>query len=258
MERLARFGYICKGFVYVVIGLLAAASVVGRGSVTDRQGAFQFILDQPFGRLVLLIVSVGLIGYAVWRVVSGFTDSERYGDEPKGLAIRLGSVLRGAFYGWIAIELARQVLLHRGGGKSSDRQTRHWTAQLLDKPFGRWVVAIAGACVIGYGVYQLYCAVSGKLSKKLPTRSIAPPLVALSRFGLGARAVIFGIIGGSLVSAAIHYNANRARGTPGAMRTLAAQPFGGVLLVLIGIGFAAYGVYAFVNARYRNIKARSA
>ena len=255
VERLARLGYVCKGAVYVIIGLLAAASVVGRGQVTDRQGAVRFILDYPFGHFVLLVMAIGLSGYAAWRVISGVGDSERHGNDAKGVFIRIGSVLRGLFYGWFAIELARQALRHGGGGKSSDRQTRHLTARLMDQPFGRWAVAIAGACVIGYGAYQLYCAVTGKLSKKLPARSIPPALLAISRFGLGARAIIFGIIGGSLISAAFHYSASRATGTPGAMRTIAAQPFGGLLLVLVGVGFAAYGVYAFVNARYRNIAA---
>jgi hypothetical protein len=197
-----------------------------------------------------------LIGYAIWRVSSGIADSERHGNDPKGLAIRAGSVIRGALYGWVAIELARQVVLHHGGGgKSSDSQAKHWTARVMDKPFGRWAIAIAGLCVIGYCAWQLYCAATGKLSKKIRVSKIDPKLIAVSRFGLGARAIILGVIGGSLVEAAIHYNPERARGTSGALRTLAAQPFGAVVLVLAGIGLAAYGIYAFVNARYRQIDA---
>ena len=204
---------------------------------------------------MLLVVAIGLAGYALWRVVSGIADSERRGSDPKGLAMRIGSVVRGLFYGWIAVELARQVMQYGGGGKSSDRQARHWTSRMMDVPFGRWAVAVAGACIIGYCAYQLDSAITGKLSKKIATQSIAPWLLAVSRFGPGARAVIFGITGMSLISAAIHYNPARARGHSGAMRTVAAQPFGGVLLALAGIGLASYGVYAFVNARYRRIAA---
>jgi hypothetical protein len=254
VERFARFGYLCKGFVYAVMGLLAAGTIVNRGQIGDRQGAFRWILDKPFGRLVLIIMAVGLVGYAVWRVLSGIDDSERRGRDAKGIAIRIGSVARGLFYAWVASELALLVLRHRGG-KGSDIQARHWTARAMDEPFGRWLVAIAGACVVGYCGYQLYRAITGKLSKKIRTRSIPPWLIAVSRFGLGARAIIAGVIGASLIRAAIHYSPAQARGTTGAMRSLAAQPFGAVLLALTGLGLAAYGVYAFVNARYRDIRA---
>ena len=80
-------------------------------------------------------------------------------------------------------------------------------------------------------------------------------LIAISRLGIAARAVILGVIGGSLIRAAILYNPNAARGTSGAQRQIAAMPFGGWMLMIIGAGLIAYGVYAFINARYRRIKA---
>src|SRR6478672_6841200 len=95
LERLARFGYTCKGSVYVITGLLAAATIIGRGRAADRQSAFRFILDAPFGRLLLMIIAVGLIGYALRRVSSGIFDSEQHGTDWKGIAIRMGSVVRG-------------------------------------------------------------------------------------------------------------------------------------------------------------------
>jgi hypothetical protein len=125
----------------------------------------------------------------------------------------------------------------------------------MDAPFGRVAVGVAGACIMAYCLVQLLSAIRGKLSKRIRTRSIPPSLLAISRFGLGARAIIFGIIGMSLVKAALFYNPSRARGTAGAMRTLASQPYGGLLLALCGLGLAAYGIYAFVNAKYRQIAA---
>jgi Domain of Unknown Function (DUF1206) len=255
VEKLARFGYACKGSVYIIIGLLAAATIVGHGEVADRQRAFRFIIEKPFGRLILIVIAAGFIGYATWRVISGFADSERHGGDFKGLAMRAGSVIRGLFYGSIAIELLRQVIEHRAARRGGDAQTKHWTARAMQQPFGRWAVAIAGAFVIGYAAAQFYRAIGGKLSKRIRTRSIPPWLLAVSRFGLGARAVILGIIGGSLIQAAWRYSAAQAEGTSGAMRTIAIQPFGTWLLTLAGLGFASYGVYAFVNARYRQISA---
>jgi hypothetical protein len=75
-------------------------------------------------------------------------------------------------------------------------------------------------------------------------------VVAISRFGIGARGIVFFVIGGSLVIAALRHNPSDAHGTTGALQELP-HP----LLVVVGFGLAAYGVYALVNARYRRIKA---
>lgn len=259
LERTARLGYASKGLVYTIIGLLTAAAAAGLGGKTaDRHDAFTFILRQPFGRFLLLVIALGLMGYAIWRVVSGIFDSENRGSGAKGLALRAGSFIRGLFYGVVAIEVLR-IMTRQSRGKSSDAQARYWVAEGMDKPYGRWIVGLAGLFVLGYGLYQLSAAVRSKLSKQLRLGSLRPEIrskvVAISRFGVGSRGIVFAIIGVSILNAAIRQNPDAARGTTGALKQLAAQPFGSVLLAIIGIGLAAYGVYAFTNARYRVIRA---
>jgi len=78
-------------------------------------------------------------------------------------------------------------------------------------------------------------------------------VVAVSRFGLAARGVVFGIIGVFLALAAYHHNPDEARGIAGALDTLQRQPYGPWLLGVVAIGLIAYGVYEFVKARYRQI-----
>ena len=119
----------------------------------------------------------------------------------------------------------------------------------MEHPFGRWAVAAAGVGVLGYGGYQIFRAFSKKVRDHLDPK-IGEALIAISRFGIAARAVVFGVIGVSLVRAAILFNPNAARGTSGAM-----SQFSGWLLVILALGLIAYGVYAFINARYRYIKA---
>jgi hypothetical protein len=258
VERLARLGYASKGTVYVILGLLAAAAGAGLGGETaDRRDVLEFILRQPFGRILLLVIAVGLLGYAVWRIGSGVADWERRGASLKGIALRIGSVVRGLAYGGFAVEVIRLVQGHaRASG--SDASTRHWTQRVMSEPFGRWAVAAAGAIVVGYAVYQLYRGAAAKLGTQLRLERVRPGtrrwIVATSRLGMAARGVVFGVIGGSLVRAAFHHDSRAAKGTSGALREIASQPFGPWLLVLVGVGLAAYGVYAFVNARYRVIR----
>jgi hypothetical protein len=79
-------------------------------------------------------------------------------------------------------------------------------------------------------------------------------VIAVSRFGLAARGVVFLVIGGSIAFAAWQHDPSEARGTSGALRRLA-EGGGGWLLVTIGVGLIAYGAYALTNARYRIISA---
>ncbi|HET7436554.1 MAG TPA: DUF1206 domain-containing protein [Thermoanaerobaculia bacterium] len=254
IERLARLGYISVGTVYVIIGFFAASAPFGRGKTGDQKDAFAFILHAPFGRLLLWVMALGLGGYAIWRFASAWADSEHRGNGAKGLALRAGSVGRGALYAWFAVELVRFAMRNATSGAHSEAKAKHWTGRLMDAPFGRWLVAAAGLGVAAYGIYQLYAAVTAKLSKQLHLSGARSrtALIAISRFGLGARGLVFLVIGASLVIAAWHHNPNEAHGTSGALQALE-QPFGGALLVLTGIGIVAYGAYAYINAWYRRV-----
>ena len=253
ITRLARLGYASVGLVYMIVGALAAAAGLGRGGSTGgHEDALTFIVEKPFGKAALAIIALGLIGYTLWRLLSAFSDSEHRGSDAKGWAVRLGSAGRGLIYAAFAIEVIRMLTNGGGSGGSGEQQTRHWTAAIMDKPFGQWLIGLAGLGVVIYGAYQLYAAWDAKLSKRLSLGSIDDrvrrKVVAISRFGIGARGVVFFVIGGSLVMAAVQHDPQKAHSTSGALGALP-DP----LLVFVAIGLIAYGVYALVNARYRRI-----
>jgi hypothetical protein len=252
IERLARLGYASIGVVYAIIGLLAVMAALGMGgATTGHEGAIAWLQHLPFGRLILAVILAGLIGYALWRLVSGVGDTDRRGSDAKGLAIRAGSIARGLVYAAFALEVFR-LITDRSG--SNGDQTRHWTARILDEPYGKWLVLLGGLIVIGAGVYQMSRAWRSKLGKRLHlgemNASVERKVVAISRFGIAARAVVFFVVGVSLVRAALQHNADAARGSSRALDVLP-DP----MLVLVGLGLVAYGVYAVVNARYRTIRA---
>lgn len=248
IERLARVGFASIGVVYMIVGGLTAMSAIGqRRSAGDRHDALTFILGLPFGRLALIVVVAGLAGYALWRLISGLKDTEHRGADPKGLALRAGGIARGAIYAAFAVEVVR-LLAHYGRGASGEQKAHHWTAKLMNMPFGRGLVTLVALGVLAYGVYQVWKAWDRKLSKQLRLGAIdgrvREMVIAISRVGIGARGLVFVIIGVSLVRAALRHSSAEAHGTTGALQQ---WPW-------IGVGLMAYGVYAVVNAKYRRIE----
>src|SRR6476469_310230 len=69
-EVLARAGFVARGLIYGIIGILAIKLALGAGGkTTNQQGALKTIANQPFGKVLLILVAIGLGGYAVWRLL---------------------------------------------------------------------------------------------------------------------------------------------------------------------------------------------
>jgi len=100
LEPLARLGYASKAAIYAIVGVLAILTALRRGGqVTDTSGALLVVLMQPFGRMLLLVLAVGLGGYAVWRLADAALDPDCHGTGPAGLVGRVGNAVRGVIYG---------------------------------------------------------------------------------------------------------------------------------------------------------------
>lgn len=259
-ERLARFGYAAKGAVYIVVGLLAAMAAFGTGGkTTDTRGALETIVEQPFGRVLLGAVAIGLIGYALWRFVQAFADAENKGSDAKGMGIRTGYGISAIIHVGLALSAAQMAFGSSSRSGGSDRAEQGWTASLMAQPFGRWLVAALGATIIGVGIFQLYKAYTAKFREELKLGEMSSTeqtwATRSGRLGFAARGVVFSVIGIFLMLAALRSDPGEARGLSGALRALEGQPFGSVILGVVAIGLIAYGVYMFVAARYRRIDA---
>jgi hypothetical protein len=257
IERLARFGYAAKGVVYILIGSLAALGAFkGGGGSTDSRGALTQVVHQPYGRVMLCVIAAGLAGYALWRVTQALRDTEEKGTSWKGLAVRAGYACIGVVYAGLSFSAVR-LILGQGAGAGSDETTRGWTALALIFPLGRWLVALVGLGVIGFGLWQCYKAFTAKFCRKWKrhemhehARTVA---MRAGQVGLVARGIVFGIIGLFLIQAAWRARAEEARGLGGALRALEQQPYGPYVLGAVALGFVAYGLYMFVEARYRRM-----
>jgi hypothetical protein len=258
IERLARFGYAAKGVVYVLIGSLAAyGAFKGTGdSATDSRGALTQVVQQPFGRIMLGVVAAGLAGYALWRVVQALRDTEDKGTRWKGLAVRTGYACIGVVYAGLSFSCVSLIFGH-GAGKGSDETTKGWTAFALMFPLGQLLVGLVGLGVIGFGLWQCYKAFTAKFRRKWKRHEMSEHGRTLAtragQVGLVARGIVFGIIGLFLIQAAWWARAEEARGLSGALRALEQRPYGPYVLGAVALGLVAYGLYMFVEARYRRM-----
>jgi type IV secretory pathway VirB2 component (pilin) len=260
MPVLARLGYAAKGIVYLIIGWLAVQLVIGAGGkTTDQRGALQTIYEQPFGKFLLALVVIGLLGFAIWCFLQAWFDTEGKGSDIKGIIGRLGYAITGVSYAILAFG-AFQLLTRTGTGsatKSTTSSTQDVTAQLLQHSWGVTVVVILGLIVIGVACYMFAKAISARFQRRLALTGLSAQLrrgvIFLGRFGYAALGVVFSIVGIFLIVAAVQHNPHEAKGLDAALRTLIQQPFGPVLLGIVALGLIAYGVYSFVEARYRRV-----
>jgi hypothetical protein len=257
MEFLARFGYATKGIVYIVIGALAILAAMGwGGETTDARGALQAIETKPFGRTALATVAFGLIGYVLWRWVQALADTEHKGKELKGVLVRIGYFFSGAVYAGLAFT-AGKVLIDVDEPDSSSEIQQYWIARLMEMPAGRWLSGLIGASVIGFGIYQIYKGFKAKFRKRLKLGEMTEEkdtwATWAGRIGYWARGVVFCIVGGFLIQAAVHYNPAEAKGLDGVFHVLYSNPLGAPALGVVAAGLIAYGFYMLVEARYRII-----
>ena len=250
-----RFGFVAKGVVYTLMGVLAVRVAIGAGGeIAGKTGVLEEIGKAPFGRYLLIATGVGIVGYALWRCIQAVWDTENKGTGGKGLAVRAGYFILALIHVGLAAAAFRLV---SGGSAGESDSTQGWTVRVMSHEFGEWLVAGAGIAVLAYGAWQLYRGYSLKFCKKLKMDEMNSTerkwATRLGAIGYVARGIVFGTVGVFLMVAVIHSDPQEARGLDGALATLAQQPWGSALLAAVAAGLAAYGVYMFVEARYRRM-----
>lgn len=259
VERLARFGYAAKGFTYLLVGLLAFRAAFGYGGeVGDSRNALATLKDEStFSAVLLWAVAIGISGYAIWQFFRAALDPEDEGSDAKGIGKRLLFVISGLIHGALAVWIYTELLSGSGGGGNGG-QTEGHVGRVLDWGMaGRLLVSGVGAGIVFFGIHQLVKAWKVDLSDQLALDRMSPRVrkttVFVGRFGLAARGIVFGLIGLFLINAAWQYDPSESGGVGETLQWLGTGTFGPIVLGIIALGFAAYGLYMFITARYRRI-----
>ena len=256
LENLARVGLIAYGVVHLLVAWLALQLAWGGGGGSaDQSGAMATLAAQPFGKPLLWVLAVGLIALALWQLAEVLryrTGLQGSGEARKKAVTKIvKSVAKALVYAFLAVTAIRFA---SGSGRSSSGQQQQTVAGVFGWPGGRFLVGIVALVLIGIGVNHVRKGVTKRFLKEIDTTR-APAqqrrlIERLGQAGYPAKGVALALVGGLVGWAAITFDPGKASGLDGALRTLLDAPFGKLLLTVVALGIAAFGIFSFFRARF--------
>lgn len=244
-ENFARFGMTAKGIVYLIIGFLTSLAAFGLGGEkSGSKGALKFLAEQSYGKVALMVMALGLLGYVFWRFYQAFGDHEQIENSPKGYVKRFAYLISGIIYGALSYYSISLAMGESHQASSQSSQFMGNTTQVVAIIIGLMMLIKAG--------YDLYRAYSKKFREGVEEMQLNPKeqraLMMSGKFGHTARGIVIALM------AYITLKSGLASGTEIGRQTDAfsyiRNEFGAYALGTIALGFIAYGVYMFIKARY--------
>lgn len=250
MEGLARAGLAARAGIYLLVGILAVALAFGSSKETDQRGALQQLSQHTGGTVLLLLIAVGLAGYALWR----FSEAAfGVAGEGRKAGPRAQSLIRGLIYA--ALSVSAFTILIQGRASSQATQQQSYTARLMRHSGGRWLIGLVGVIVVVVGAVLVWEGVTRKFEKYFKLGEMSPGARRITEVlgvvGTVARGIVFAVAGVLVVVAAVKYEPSKARGIDGALRALRDTPLGPWLLVAVAVGLIMFGLFGLCEARWR-------
>ena len=261
IKKVARTGFVAKGVVYGITGILTfmAAFNMG-GKKAGRLQVLEFLDKQTFGNILLILMGVGLASYATWRFIQSISDPENIGDDTKGKAKRTAFFLSGSLYLGLAVLAVLRVINASGGsGTGSSGSNSAQQSSFLASETGLVIIGIVGAGIVIAGIFQFVKAYKNDYYKKFDLMSLneekkRESIKKTAEFGLSARGVIFLIIGFFALKAAFNSNPSKIKSTTEVFSFIQDSSYGAWLLGVVAAGFVAYAIYMFLMAKYRKFR----
>lgn len=244
METLTRIGFAARGLMYLTIGWLA----LSRGRAEDNQGAIASLAEGG-GSPLLVIMGLGFMGYAIWRLSEALIDSEGHGHDAKGMAVRIGGGISGIVHFFFALFALRLGLGWSSGSGGGGSGTEQGAAMAMSLPGGSLLLGLAALALAGTGLFQLIKAWRADFLHHFSPDVAREPWVKWSgRLGYAARGFVFLVLGWLAFGAARSGDAGDVGGLDAALASLP-----GTVFLVVALGFMLFGVFSFIEARYRRI-----
>jgi hypothetical protein len=246
LRVMARVGFAVLGLLHVLIGVLAisVATHSGGGEV-DQSGAMRDLASTPAGDIVLWVVVAGLAALGVWQTVQ--TILVPAPNPEKKWLHRITEFSKAVVYFALGVS---GFVIAAGSHRNTAKSTSHESASVLAAPGGVVLLVAVGLGVLAVGVFFVFRGVTTKFTKDIrrPSGFWGDLVVSVGIVGYVAKGVALGIVGVLVIVGAVTDEPSKANGLDGALKSLVRLPFGDVLLIVIGIGLIAYGVYCGARA----------
>ncbi|MFW2512191.1 DUF1206 domain-containing protein [Demequina sp. SO4-13] len=243
-EKAARAGYAVSGLVHLVLGvIIVQIPLSGEDQEADQSSALSSISESTFGGIALWGVTVAFVALAAWQAADAFRGSDK--------SDRLKSAGKAVLYAALAFTAGSIAM--GSAGSSGDSQAQGVVQALLEAPGGRFLVGALGLAILAGAGYHVYKGWTQKFREDLRPQSgseVSTAVTATGTVGYVAKGVALAVVGVLFLLAAINSDAEEAQGLDGAIDSLLGVPGGQWIVALVGIGFAAYGLYSFARARY--------
>lgn len=253
VKTAARVGLAAYGVVHLLIAWIALQVAWSGGGDASSGGALRTIAEQPFGRTILWIAAAGLAALVVWQLLTAAWGHAEERDDRKRAFKRLSDVGRAVVYGVLAFSAAK---IASGSGSSSGKDSKEegLTAHLLSAPAGRVLVVLVALGILAVAGRHVHRGITQGFTHDLEgpatSGSSGSAVLLVGRVGYLGKGVAIGVVGILFGWAALSYDPDKAGGLDDALKTVRDQPYGPVLLSLVAIGLAAFGLFCFAWARY--------
>jgi len=254
LSHAARIGLIAYGVVYLLLAWVAVQLALGDHSEdASPSGALQELAQQPFGKILVWGIALGMLLLIVWRLTeAAFGHREHEGSTRTWL--RLGSAAKVVVYIALGV-VAVRVAVGSGSSSSSSKSSRGTTAKVMDLPAGQWIVVAVGIGVIVYGVGVIVRhGWQEKFAHELETEGklgwSGAGYLLLGKVGHFAKGAVLVAVGSLICYAGVTHEPQKSGGLDQALQKVLQQPFGPYLLFAVGIGIACYGLFSLAQARH--------
>ena len=261
IDQFASAGWLSRGVVYLVFGLLAVPIAFQRTASQDEaspSGALGRILEVPGGRFLLAVLVVGMVLYIAFQILSLALIVE---NTLGAWWRRAGHLMAAILYSMFAWSAAQIVVSGQQG--AGDSLIERLSTGVLDAPGGRWLVSLAGVATIGGAGYFVYRHVIERgfvegladLDEDPGDNALSgTTLVAVGVVGWIGRSIVVALIGFFLVRAAWTFDPSDARGFDRALRAASTSGLGSALVVVAALGLVAYGCFCIASHRHRTVR----
>ena len=245
---LARIGFAARGLVYLLVGVFAGAAAFS--SFYHPHGIMDFV--QAFSSTVLRwslagSIVIGLACLATYFAIAAVWNFAR-ARRRRRLLFAAGMLGDAIVYAVVMLSIIGLLI---GWPPDQQNETQIWTAWLMLKPYGRFIVGIVGLLILACGIGVVGWVLSADIDEDVALpESEKRFLEPVGRYGLGGRGVAAALVGLYWMVAALHRDPSKALELGGTLQAVQQNQHGWMLLLPLGIAFTASALFDFVEALF--------